>query len=86
MNVDRDHSADPIEPGLADVDYNDPSICARPFGPDKFSISDYKSPAEVRHEANERSSKLLASYNTLSEIFRRHEATIQKRWTKRTTQ
>ena len=41
-------------------------------------------PAEVRREAEGRSKRLFISYNDLRAILERHEATIQKRWTKKT--
>ncbi|KAK0624694.1 hypothetical protein B0T17DRAFT_250297 [Bombardia bombarda] len=42
------------------------------------------SPAEARCEAGTRSAKLLANQRTLHDILERHEATIQKRWDKKT--
>ena len=44
------------------------------------------SPSEVRKEAKEKSQSIFAHYNVLREIVERHEATIQKRWTKKTRQ
>ncbi|KAI8713049.1 hypothetical protein NCS52_01248200 [Fusarium sp. LHS14.1] len=44
------------------------------------------SPAEVRREAKDKSREIFASYETLSKIIERHEATIQKRWSKKTRQ
>lgn len=41
---------------------------------------------EVRREADGNSRKIFASYDTLSKIIQRHEATIQKRWSKKTKQ
>ncbi len=44
------------------------------------------SPAQVRREAKERSRAIFTAYESLSKILQRHEATIQKRWTKKTRQ
>ncbi|KAI0394681.1 hypothetical protein F5Y17DRAFT_466175 [Xylariaceae sp. FL0594] len=41
-------------------------------------------PNEVRHEAKERAASIFASHRTLRAILDRHEATIQKRWEKKT--
>lgn len=42
------------------------------------------SPAEVRKEAKEHSRSIFASFDRLNKIIQRHEATIQKRWVKKT--
>jgi hypothetical protein len=44
------------------------------------------SPAEVREEALARSRNIFDSFHMLSNILLRHEATIQKRWAKKTRQ
>lgn len=49
-----------------------------------MAIPKYRSPYDVRREANKRSNKIFASYNMLHETLERHEAAIQKRWTKKT--
>ncbi|KAK7739032.1 hypothetical protein SLS53_005930 [Cytospora paraplurivora] len=41
-------------------------------------------PADVRREAEGRAKRLFVSYNDLRAILERHEATIQKRWVKKT--
>lgn len=42
----------------------------------------YKSPADVRREARQRTSGISASHHRLRALLERHEATIQKRWAK----
>ncbi|KAI1108569.1 hypothetical protein F5Y14DRAFT_74617 [Nemania sp. NC0429] len=42
------------------------------------------SPSEVRQEAKDRSINIYAHYERLHSILERHEATIQKRWEKKT--
>ncbi|KAI0854223.1 hypothetical protein F5Y00DRAFT_222564 [Daldinia vernicosa] len=44
------------------------------------------SPTQVRQEAQARSSNVFSNYINLREILMRHEATIQKRWIKKTKQ
>lgn len=41
-------------------------------------------PQEVRQEIRERTCSIFKDYNTLNQILVRHEATIQKRWMKKT--
>ncbi|RAH64209.1 uncharacterized protein BO66DRAFT_465035 [Aspergillus aculeatinus CBS 121060] len=45
-----------------------------------------RSESEIRQEAEERSETIYTSYDTLQKILERHEATISKRWLKRTRQ
>ncbi|WAO94751.1 Hypothetical protein NCS54_01234900 [Fusarium falciforme] len=42
--------------------------------------------AEVRREAEGNTCEIFAAHDTLSKIIQRHEATIQKRWSKKTRQ
>ncbi|KAH6959595.1 hypothetical protein BKA56DRAFT_600607 [Ilyonectria sp. MPI-CAGE-AT-0026] len=66
-----------------DVDWSNPESFFRALGgpmPKQYS------PTEVRQEARKNSHKVFADYTTLSKILERHEATIQKRWTKKTRQ
>ncbi|KAI1185993.1 hypothetical protein F5B17DRAFT_432033 [Nemania serpens] len=42
------------------------------------------SPSEVRREAKDRFTKTFTYYEKLHNILERHEATIQKRWEKKT--
>lgn len=41
-------------------------------------------PQDVRQEIRARTSKIFRNYDTLNQILARHEATIQKRWMKKT--
>ncbi|KAH7001429.1 hypothetical protein EDB80DRAFT_722255 [Ilyonectria destructans] len=69
--------------GFADmigIDWSDPAVIEAMGG----SRPKCPSPAEVREEAKERSSKIFYTYRTLNKILERHEATLQKRWLKKT--
>ncbi|KAI1645504.1 uncharacterized protein F4817DRAFT_343539 [Daldinia loculata] len=46
----------------------------------------FASPAKVRPEAQARANNVFSSYINLRDILMRHEATIQKRWNKKTRQ
>lgn len=47
-------------------------------------IPELRSPEEVREEARKSSDAIFFSYGILHKILERHEATIQKRWLKKT--
>ena len=49
-------------------------------------IPEFRSPEEVRQEARKRSDATFTCYEILHKILERHEATIQKRWLKKTRQ
>lgn len=72
-------------PDLSSIDFNDPASFARLLQGSGLPIPTASSPTAVRREATERSANIFASYNTLKAIIERHEATIQRRWTKKTT-
>ncbi|KAH8734678.1 hypothetical protein BGZ61DRAFT_442937 [Ilyonectria robusta] len=63
------------------IDWNDPVNLMVAMG---GRMPECPSPAEVKEEAKERSSKIFSTYRTLNKILERHEATIQKRWSKKT--
>lgn len=63
------------------IDWSDPANVMEAMGGGR---PECPSPAEVREEAKERSSKIFSTYRTLNKILERHEATIQKRWSKKT--
>lgn len=65
------------------LDYNDPATVTKLFG---LPTPLYKTPTVVRREAQQRSSSIHASYQTLNDILVRHESTIQRRWSKKTKQ
>ncbi|KAG9319932.1 hypothetical protein KVV02_005532 [Mortierella alpina] len=44
----------------------------------------FPTPAEVRRESRQRVTKIFQDWNLLNHIVQRHEATIQKRWLKKT--
>lgn len=87
------HQFNPFEPhpeldgvGMPDPSHVDWANNSDPFGifasrgmaPPKVS-----SPSEVRREAKNRSTNIFAHYDKLQSILERHEATIQKRWEKK---
>ncbi|KAI0869427.1 hypothetical protein GGS24DRAFT_163939 [Hypoxylon argillaceum] len=71
-------------PDPSDVDWvgnSDPfgMFASRGMAPPKMP-----SPTEVRREAKDRSTNIFAHYEKLKSTLERHEATIQKRWEKKT--
>ncbi|KAF9945186.1 hypothetical protein BGZ72_001585 [Mortierella alpina] len=57
------------------------------FGPHPGQLPEpagFPTPAEVRQEARQRVTKIFNDWNLLNHIVQRHEATIQKRWLKKT--
>ncbi|KAL3587421.1 hypothetical protein FPOAC2_13318 [Fusarium poae] len=93
MNLRRDFHFDPFSaearlldeqgPSMPDIDWSNPqSFLSAMGGP----MPELPSPAKVRQQATDYSSKIFTSYNSLKGILERHEATIQKRWTKKTRQ
>lgn len=57
-----------------------------PSGSGARIVPEVKLPADVLREAMKMSDKIFLSYDTLHEILKRHEATIRKRWIKKTRQ
>ncbi|KAM0228243.1 hypothetical protein ACHAPO_010891 [Fusarium lateritium] len=49
-------------------------------------LPEFPPPDKVKKEAKEHSESIFSYYNLLNQILERHEATIQKRWTKKTRQ
>lgn len=68
---------------LGEIDYNDPAAFLQMLGAMHLPIPQVVSPAEVRRQAGERRDVVLSSYKTLGDLLSRHEATIQKRWAKK---
>ncbi|ATY61278.1 hypothetical protein A9K55_005689 [Cordyceps militaris] len=91
MQSRQDFHFDPFDPdqveGLPDlpddIDWTNPEHLFKVMGGPRPKTP---SPAEVRREATERSHAIFSAYDTLSKILQRHEATIQKRWVKKTKQ
>ncbi len=80
-------------PGLDDlpddIDWSDPTSFFKHINagaPGGLPMPEMMEPAQVRRLCRDRSSAVLASYARLRGILERHEATIQKRWTKKTKQ
>lgn len=72
-------------PDLSGIDFNDPASFARLLQGSGMPIPTLSSPTSVRTEAQDRSTKIFASYKVLRDIIERHEAPIQRRWTKKPT-
>ncbi|KAH7230238.1 hypothetical protein BKA59DRAFT_478182 [Fusarium tricinctum] len=93
MNLRRDLRFDPFSeearqldkqgPPLPDIDWSDPHAFLTAMG---GPMPELPSPDKVRQQAAGYSSKIFTSYDLLKGILERHEATIQKRWTKKTRQ
>ncbi|RMJ15126.1 hypothetical protein BHE90_002696 [Fusarium euwallaceae] len=69
--------------GLDGIDWSNPEKFLQAIG---GPMPKMPSPAEVRREAKGRSRDIFVAYDTLNQILQRHEATIQKRWSKKTRQ
>ncbi|EEU34289.1 uncharacterized protein NECHADRAFT_50192 [Fusarium vanettenii 77-13-4] len=75
-----------FDDGMLDgIDWSNPESFLEAMGI-KGRMPKMLSPAEVRREAKGKSRLIFAAYETLSKIIERHEATIQKRWSKKTRQ
>ncbi|KAJ4203294.1 hypothetical protein NW767_005411 [Fusarium falciforme] len=70
---------------LAGVDWSNPKSFLDAMGIEG-PVPKMPTAAEVRREAEGNSCEIFAAYDTLSKIIQRHEATIQKRWSKKTRQ
>lgn len=94
MDPRQDYQFDPFGAGAAaydnigadldGIDFNDPASFMKLLGGGGLPVPERMQPAEVRREAEGRSQRLFVSYNELRAILERHEATIQKRWAKKT--
>ena len=72
---------------LDNIDYNDPNSFFKAIGwgkPGTAPIPPAISPAAVKSEARQRAEQIWKNWRFLKEILERHEATIQKRWKKKT--
>lgn len=54
-----------------------------PNGPFHPALVSQMQPVDARRLARDRSSRIFANYHELRNILDRHEATIQKRWAKK---
>ncbi|KAJ5794323.1 hypothetical protein N7457_000922 [Penicillium paradoxum] len=99
MELRPDHRFDPFGPDaaalddlnldMANIDWNDPASFFKALGaggPGALPMPKLKSPADVRQEAAARSRNISTVYQTLCDILERHEASIRKRWSKKTRQ
>ncbi|KAK5942298.1 hypothetical protein PMZ80_004861 [Knufia obscura] len=67
--------------------YSNPEAMLRALGagvPGGLPMPEFTTAKEVRQIARPRSAKVIANHELLGAILDRHEATIQKRWTKKT--
>lgn len=85
------HQFNPFEPHpelddveVPDVDWVNNSDPFGLFASRGMAAPKMPSPSEVRQEAKHRSTAIFANRETLRSILERHEATIQKRWEKKT--
>ncbi|CAG7950189.1 unnamed protein product [Penicillium olsonii] len=80
---------DEPNPIVDNIDWNDPSSFFKAMEagqPGRMPLPDMKSPAEVRKKAAARKEEIFSKHKILRLILERHEATIQKRWLKKTRQ
>ncbi|RAK97333.1 uncharacterized protein BO80DRAFT_428331 [Aspergillus ibericus CBS 121593] len=99
MQPRPDRRTDPFGPGaeafdnhgppdeIDGLDWNDPAAFFKAIGaggPGALPLPDIRSKEDVRREATTWSDSIFTSYETLNAILQRHEATIQKRWLKKT--
>jgi hypothetical protein len=80
---------DDSDPEIDGIDWNDPQSFFKAIGaggPGALPMPELMSPADVRREAMTISDQIFTSYETLHEILKRHEATVRKRWLKKTRQ
>lgn len=73
---------------MAEIDNNDPARIFRAMGagsrPGRMPMPEFISLEEVRHQASARIATVFKDWHTLKDILDRHEATIHKRWAKKT--
>ena len=69
---------------LSGVDYNDPASFFRALGGTNLPIPKTMSPQQVRDGAKTMSTEIFRDWDLLKNILDRHEATIHKRWAKKT--
>ncbi|PWY69622.1 hypothetical protein BO94DRAFT_628459 [Aspergillus sclerotioniger CBS 115572] len=99
MQPRPDHQFDPFGPGaelydnhglpdeIDKFDWNDPAAFFKAIGagqPGALPLPEILSKEDVCREATTWSQSIFTSYETLHAILQRHEATIQKRWLKKT--
>ncbi|CAG7922377.1 unnamed protein product [Penicillium olsonii] len=80
---------DEPNPIVDNIDWNDPSSFFKAMEagqPGRMPLPDIKSPAEVRKKAAARTEGIFSKHKILRLILERHEATIQKRWLRKTRQ
>lgn len=68
--------------GLDNLDWSDPNAFIKKYDPQIPIVT----AEDLQKEARSRSKRIFAQYDVLQNILDRHEATIQKRWTKKTRQ
>jgi len=74
---------------IDNIDFNDPNSFFKAIGwgqPGTAPIPPSISPATVKSDARQRAEHIFKNWRLLNEILERHEATIQKRWKKKTNE
>ncbi|KAK3691624.1 hypothetical protein LTR37_018503 [Vermiconidia calcicola] len=71
---------------MATVDYNDPASMFRALGagPGHLPFPEIVGPEHVRLQSRQSSAQIFSDWKLLNDILDRHEATVQKRWAKKT--
>lgn len=72
---------------LGNINWSDPESFLKAIGAGEHGglpMPKLKSPAEVRRDAKSLTDQIYTSYEILHQILERHEATIRKRWSKKT--
>ncbi|RYP76428.1 hypothetical protein DL769_003634 [Monosporascus sp. CRB-8-3] len=70
--------------GLSSTDWSNNNNALGFFATKRMAPPKVVMPADVRQEAKDRPRSIFANYELLRHILERHEATIQKRWEKKT--
>ncbi|KAI1264069.1 hypothetical protein F5Y18DRAFT_392433 [Xylariaceae sp. FL1019] len=93
LQLRQDHQLNPLEPHpeLAGIEMPDPdgvdwlnnSDAMGAFASRGMAAPRMLKPSEIRREVNDRRGQIFAHYHTLRSILERHEATIRRRWEKK---
>lgn len=93
LQPQANHQLNPFEPhpeldnvdisALQDEDWSNPQNFLKMITPNGIALPTVMTPNEARREAGERTTRLFADYHLLHDILERHEATVQRRWAKK---
>lgn len=76
-----------VDGDFENIDWNDPASFFKAIGANPGGLpmpSSMPSPEEVRKQTQNHSTRIFQDWNFLKAVIERHEATIQKRWFKKT--